>query len=804
MAAYIVTASALWCAVTLTVWTTITTWILHHPADSTALEQGHASGTCMAVLIWVCADVWAWQWLARREASRADSGVGRAFDGVMLTLAAWMMVSAVVNADGGDWRSSTNEAWWWVASAGWLASARRLVRQLPVAGRSMIGTLLAMSGLLMVITVHQMYVSLPQTLQQFLADPAATLSALGMDAAENSSQRMVLENRLRDGGPTATFALANSLAGVLVMSTVASISLAAMAWRRQTARWQVAALSIVAAGLGWSVYLTGSRGGMAAIVVASALTARRPWWHSLAGRIRSVPVWAIIVIVSLLTVTVFLTMSTQVDALAGTVPPSLAYRLQYWRATLAMVSDHGLTGVGPGNFQIAYQRYRDVDAHETIAEPHHFWFESLAAGGWPAGMAILVLVGLVIAMRLTVLPSQDNETTDANEDEVRSTQRLATSVSVVMGVVFGIALVWSDGLVSGEVPDVDAMLLGMAAAILFAIVWARMDLRHQDVSQAAAMGLFAGMLHLCLSGGWTIPGVTVFLIWLAALATGLRVPSQSDDRAKMFKGQRSWQRWGIPVAWSFVAIVMWQQSYRPQRQASRALATAQAELRGVRVAPALVSIDEAMQSDPYAIEPALWLVSLLNERSLTIRPDSGSSPKFSAAVESLRQRVAHDPKWNARLGEIYVHRYQVTGQGSDLRAAWDCMAVAISGSPVHQAYVAQAAEIARELDTMEETTSKDWSRRAIDWPIRLAAVLERESGIIAASTDPPSAAGLAQWAQYLGQSGGVLTRDLSLQWILPATPLRREEVAKPRRQPADQMMAAVIASETPTGAPNSM
>ena len=49
------------------------------------------------------------------------------------------------------------------------------------------------------------------------------LALAGINAPPGSSERMVFANRLMDGGPTATFALANSLAAMLLFGVVLAV-----------------------------------------------------------------------------------------------------------------------------------------------------------------------------------------------------------------------------------------------------------------------------------------------------------------------------------------------------------------------------------------------------------------------------------------------------------------------------------------------------------------------------------------------------------------------------------------------------
>src|SRR5262249_31003320 len=59
-----------------------------------------------------------------------------------------------------------------------------------------------------------------------------------------------------------------------------------------------------------------------------------------------------------------------------------AVRLEYWRNTWSMISQHPWFGVGPGQFRRFYTRYMHETDGETIKDPHTFALEIGAASGF--------------------------------------------------------------------------------------------------------------------------------------------------------------------------------------------------------------------------------------------------------------------------------------------------------------------------------------------------------------------------------------------------------------------------------------
>ncbi len=83
-------------------------------------------------------------------------------------------------------------------------------------------------------------------------------------------------------------------------------------------------------------------------------------------------------------------------------PKSVRYRLEYWTATVRMMSEHWLWGIGPGTFQTAYLEYKLPASSEEIADPHNLFLDVWANGGMFGliGLASVVAAGMGLAWRL--------------------------------------------------------------------------------------------------------------------------------------------------------------------------------------------------------------------------------------------------------------------------------------------------------------------------------------------------------------------------------------------------------------------
>ena len=252
---------------------------------------------------------------------------------------------------GGDLRAATNEGWWWLAAAGYWVVFRRFTTNAGVAF-AMTGLLISLGVLLAVHTLHQFYVSLPQTMREYLANPDEQLARAGINAPPGSAARMIFENRLRDGGPTATFALANSLAGPLAMMAAACFAfLIEIRGRHRDipgfTAIVVAALAVTAIAL----TVSGSRSGVLSVIIAMVAMVAFSFDRMRMAITKRV---VVIALLSISLITLLAVMIPSRDAWTKA-PATIQLRLQYWRSTLAMVWDHPWFGIGPGNFQLAYQ-----------------------------------------------------------------------------------------------------------------------------------------------------------------------------------------------------------------------------------------------------------------------------------------------------------------------------------------------------------------------------------------------------------------------------------------------------------------
>ncbi len=757
----------------------VTVWAIYHPADSTAVEQGDALGLTLAVMLWVLAAGMAYRITPSLSWRRASWWC----DVSALTLAAWVFVSAWVNAGkfseelpaiGGDLRSATNEAWWWIAGAGFFVIARRAMSQ-PAKAQPMIGLLLGVGVLLAVHTLHQNYISFPQTLREYLSDPDGMLAKIGMQAPAGTAARMIFENRLRDGGPTATFALANSLAGPLAMILTLGGGCLVCWLRRvrhqlpeatQPPTWLFWGVGGACALLSWALLMTGSRSGVLSVLMVGV--GAFVWSGSVRiMRQRASQMITRLVLVGCILMSagiLYANLIYEGRSLTGA-NATIALRIQYWQSTLAIAENAPWFGAGPGNFQLVYQKFRAVGAHELIAEPHNFVMETLASGGWVAVvlLCVCVLAGSAVYFRS---PDSLSVSTQSSEPELRWT-RYALSA----GAFLGLLSVWYAGILGSNLPDFDAHLIAVPLAVAVVAAWMvalrgnRHLLTHRECRGIALAAIMTGLLHLCFSGGWTVPGVSIVLLWLAGMAASL--PGDAPKNAWAGSRAIAVHRAAAAAVWSIAVLWMITFSWRPVAQSRELMADASRRMQTNRASMAFKSLRQAMSADPLNRDAPIWLATIENRTVMeSLVNQSNRLPKQLAETNAVFaiaiQRAGNDPVRLRGISELLVQRYQVGGRIEDLSAADDLIAKARELSPMHEAITAQQAEIIRELS---------------------------ERGV---SLDGLTASQLAERATLLANSGGsIVTRQLELQLILAARVIGRRAIDSPVPIPASDVLTLI-------------
>lgn len=412
----------------------------------------------LLLLVWLLAVGWSLASLLR-PASAVLAGPATWLWAAFL---AWHSWSALRMAWEGNPRASLNMMWLWLSFGVVFFLARQLLTH-PAERRAIVAVALGLAVSLAVLGFYQYAYELPMTRAAFRADPERVLREAGISAPEGTPQRKLFADRLDSSEPLATFALTNSFAGLLTPWFLVLVGVVAAGWSQLGTKWRVAVPLVTLLLLAACLVLTKSRTAWLATLFGLGLLAvygRREGWRP-DGR------W----VVGLGAAGALLPfIATVVGGLDWLVlletSKSFLVRVQYWRATAALIGDFPWWGCGPGNFQQYYTAYKLPEASETIAEPHNFLLEIWATAGTPAAV---LFVGIFAAagwmFRGRPLPDTTSEG-PLDAETMESTEPEAVRAIYWGGICGGLLGYSLCGFMEGYFPSVGLVIFGFPFGIL--------------------------------------------------------------------------------------------------------------------------------------------------------------------------------------------------------------------------------------------------------------------------------------------------------------------------------------------------
>ncbi len=662
---------------------------------------------------------------SQRENVTASNTLGYWFIVAVVFTIIWVFLAAWNVYGVGNFRFAINGWWQWVA---WFAAFFLTFRLVQIGGTAEPFTkwMIALCFLVSLHGCYQVFVSLPADRERFRSDPQAVLAEAGIEAAPGSSTYMLFEGRLRDSSPTGPFALTNSLAGFLLPWLVV---LFAQGFHRIVDRpppssdldfnllpnrISVAAM-IVGALMLWALVMTQSRTAWIALLVGCFVyVVNHPRVSKKLKRLVN-PYSAIFVF---MIVAIVLVIYLSDRKLVLEAPQSLAYRLEYWQTTLRMAREHLWLGVGPGNFQAYFATFKSLESSETVADPHHFLFETLGTAGLPAlaGLCAAILFGLALSWK-----RQTADTTSTEGFELRKSSFEAASISVYSGGVVGLIFVWVSVGALGPTPVATPYWLGIPVVIAY-IVWTFYRERTESIEtsrlpkkdrikinidssqspqsvareievQGIGAAIVALLVHLLASGGWMTPGVgnslaVLVAIWFAGMMIVTEqfpvadaIAARSSDRAIPNSAPKAtFQSWFAAtgaVTPMLLLLVFYYSTWLPTQN----LKSLQIGLQDSTTPITMARLDDLVASDPWDPFPSRFVADLAYREALAViarRPITNDLVgKESSQYQSLR--TARDLAQNYRAKDLA--NWQVwlqSGQWELAIAAYDLEGLATS------------------------------------------------------------------------------------------------------------------------------
>jgi len=595
----------------------------------------------------------------------------------VLALLICLAISTIVliQNESGNARAAVNVLWTWVGLGIGFFLIRQTVRK-PEEIRAFTVIMIGLAVVLSAAGLYQIAVTNPKTRAAYEADPEALLAEAGMVAPEGSAARKNFEDRLNSLEPIATFSLTNSLAGYLAPWLLALGGIA-LSWQSKTSsqplegkyqpspKAMLVGMGIAAAIIVACLFLTKSRtayiaaaAGALVLVFYGGLLKRKIGWK--------IPVAIVGIIAGIGLAAVFFGgLDREVMSEA---PKSLLYRFEYWQSTGAMIVDHPILGVGPGNFQSNYSAYKLPQASETIADPHNALLEVWAIGGTLALVCFVAVFVLFVRQLSRGTSSADTESNEKNGDDDKEPlpacppSIFAMYVGMATGIALGLASVW---LLEFDV-QLEMTLAGVVPAALF--IWSAhawvMTGRLPLAALIAAIVVLA--VNLMAAGGIGALGVGQTL-WVAlALALNLRESSQQAADTEPTSGRTPSPVIGWVITGATVAILLafiftlYMPTLNSKKHYANALFGERKDRRN--------ELELALEADSFSPEPKFGLVASYFE-SWDANQNEKTVKKFASAVDDALRSDPNAPGRREQIAGYYQHMFMKTGDREFLDAA---------------------------------------------------------------------------------------------------------------------------------------
>ena len=591
--------------------------------------------------------------------------------------------------------------------------AALLLVQLLDSGARIRTALLVVAALGIVSTyqcTEQFLVSNDITVEQYEKAPETLLEPLGIEPG--TFQHFLFEHRLYSRGIRGFFTTSNSAASFGLLATFSALALLllsrtgsneekAPAGRRLL--YPILGTALVVAGL----LMTQSKGGVLGFLVAAALFGLwmllRPW---LATHRQQALVFGAAVAVLLIAGVGYATISYGLQH--GRLPGgnSMLVRWQYWRASGQMISDHQLTGVGPGNFADYYPHYKPPGAPESVADPHCFILSLLAQYGPLGLLGFLAMVSIPLYRSTLSTTCEDPAGAEQKSSQAR---RLALAIlAVTAGAMFLIrpALIPMTPGGGGDLMLYEMVVLFVAPVAAFLIgflLLAAPSMREttschaadwSPVTVALGCGVMGVLLHNLIDFALFEPGVwTAFWILLACLiATGVH---RRGGPAVTLPGSRGLRATASIAALGILALYghfVW----RPVYGATTRIQRAQEAAMAGRSEQAHRLLDAASAADP--LSPAALSLNgrLYLQKGQYAR--SGHAAALEKAAEYFQRAVALNPVSYKNYEKAGL-AYQVLGQDEQ---AYDWYLKAVQRYPGCGRLHFQLGQLADRLGTPQQ------------------------------------------------------------------------------------------------------
>jgi tetratricopeptide (TPR) repeat protein len=630
------------------------------------------------------------------------------FDLGIVLIVSGELLSAAWNWDGANQRALVNILWEWIGLLITWFLLRRLLKKTG-SSRPIVVAVVAIGATLAGLGIWQHYAGFAEMRREVARlqnewdalqeagrpdDPRDALEweqktqrlraeFVRMRIPTDAGARILWNQRVNESSePVGTSALANTFAGVLIVTALLGCGWLLVRAESPEARRRALELAVPAVLVGITIYcliLTKSRtgyvgfmAGLAAGLFAWRLgrQASRRGWYWLAAAAAGI---GLVVVVAGLT--------GGLDRLVLSESfKSLRYRGEYWLGSWRMLTEEParlILGVGAGNFRSSYLSHKLPESSEEIADPHNLILDLWSSGG------IVALTGLawLMATGCSALWRRD-ESLAAPSTAPPSRQSLWKS-PIFWGGLIAFGATW---LIGGSF-DERMLPLGLAWALVISVLWNQGD--HELPALWFGASLLALGVHLLGAGGISMPAITQTVLLLVVLGTnGVKSAALSgaiESRAASL---------GVGLLGVGLYLLCWFTALIPVMNARTDLDVGdQALYEEGRPEKAQRAYRRAVDADPLSGEACERLAQLNLQRWLASR--DSENEHFDQAVYWQRMAIVREPRnYGAyrALGSTYLTRYDRTRDPEDAVLAAEEFNRAVTLYPNHAELLSELAE----------------------------------------------------------------------------------------------------------------
>ncbi len=547
-----------------------TTAPLNEPVAS-SINSGDENNSLLQILLTICSGLLLGRMLIPAESSHQGDTILFVFFWLLLfSVTCWIgmrnRIKAVISIDlidislfllafvgpllswtalyarGGNLRTGLYSLWEWIGTFFTVFIIRKLLQKRPsmLPALLLLGIVIPVSGL----GIYQHYVSYPQ--KRELVNPIAKrwekLEQQISEASENAKIRLQrkqlklqkemtdhgipldakirkgLLNRLNNSSePTARFALANTLGGILAFAIVLMMSLLLKMLKQKQVPGKIILAGLMMLPVLFCLLLTKSRTALLGMIAGILLLLLHTLFHS--AHIKRKHILSALITLVLLLLLILIAIFTggldiEVLTEAG---KSLRYRLEYWIASWSMLyGKHFLFGAGPGNFRESYLEFKLPESSEVILDPHNLWLDAWSQGGVISLIGLLIVTFFLLKNLIRFCLSNSSKVLSFPGSPEVQHESMPSSRQIAAGAI--LVILFSGILCSPEIALPIEELIGWGILIAaFASLW-RWILKPVTLGPVgllcAATALF---LHLHGAGGYSMPVIIQLLLLFASV-----------------------------------------------------------------------------------------------------------------------------------------------------------------------------------------------------------------------------------------------------------------------------------------------